>query len=49
MPWYAQLQIFKNWRYVTLEISPSILVRLRAGLGMRCGVAKMSATTPNVS
>ena len=23
MPWYAQLQIFKNWRYVTLEIRPS--------------------------
>ena len=25
MPWYAQLQIFKNWRCVTLEINPSIL------------------------
>ena len=24
MPWYAQLQISKNWRYVTLEINPSI-------------------------
>ena len=25
MPWYAQFQIFKNWRYVTLEINPLIL------------------------
>ena len=26
MPWYAQLEIFKNWRYVTLEINPSIML-----------------------
>ena len=25
MPWYAQLQNFKNWRYVILEINPSII------------------------
>ena len=32
MPWYAQLQILKkNWRYVTLEINPSNMVR-RTGM-----------------
>ena len=41
MPWYAQLQNFKNWKHVTLEIKPSILqsrhqhkfsVNVRAGI-----------------
>ena len=35
MPWYAQLQILKNWRYFTLEIHPSIFLFQILQLGNR--------------
>ena len=35
MPWYAQLHIFKNWRYVTLEINPSIVFTRLGGASAR--------------
>ena len=38
MPWYAQLQIFKNWRYVTLEINPSIMMGKVGNFGGFLGV-----------